>query len=87
MNFFKISHANLVLILLLTSACMSRCVIQSALLSSYHKVTKRANLRKPAASNGLYTLLCTGFYTNLLFTVSANMRIFSLIQIKTILIN
>ena len=32
-----------------------RC--QSALLSSYHKVTKRTDLRKPAASNGLYTLL------------------------------
>jgi hypothetical protein len=32
-----------------------RC--QSALLSSYRKVTKRINLRKPAASNGLYTLL------------------------------
>jgi len=28
------------------------------MLSSYHKVTKRTNLRKPAASNGLYTLLC-----------------------------
>jgi hypothetical protein len=32
-----------------------RC--QSALLSSYHKETKSDTLRKPAASNGLYTLL------------------------------
>jgi hypothetical protein len=30
---------------------------QSALLSSYHKAAKWADLRKPAASNGLYTLL------------------------------
>jgi hypothetical protein len=29
------------------------------LLSSYHKATKRAYLRKPATSNGLYTLLAT----------------------------
>ncbi len=41
---------------------MSRCVIQSALLSSYHKVTKWTNLRKPAASNGLYTLLAAADY-------------------------
>ncbi len=33
---------------------------QSALLSSYHKVTKRTDLRKPATSNGLYTLLAAG---------------------------
>jgi hypothetical protein len=32
-----------------------RC--QSALWSSYHKVDKRTNPRKPSASNGLYTLL------------------------------
>jgi hypothetical protein len=32
-----------------------RC--QSALLSSYHTATKWGNVRKPAASNGLYTLL------------------------------
>ena len=43
--------------LLTTPACMSRCVDQGALLSSYHKVTKRTNPRKPATSNGLYTLL------------------------------
>jgi len=47
-----------------------RC--QSAYFSRYHKVTKRTDLRnrpkgahvakrsKPAASNGLYTLLYTG---------------------------
>jgi len=32
-----------------------RC--QSAYLSRYTKACKRANLRKPTASNGLYTLL------------------------------
>jgi hypothetical protein len=32
-----------------------RC--QRALLSSYHKATKSAGLRKASASNGLYTLL------------------------------
>jgi len=37
-----------------------RC--QCALLSSYHKITKRTDLRKPAASNGLYTLLCAGLF-------------------------
>jgi hypothetical protein len=42
----------------------------SALLSSYHKVTKRTNLSKPAASNGLYTLLAAGFYFfNRLFVI------------------
>jgi len=34
---------------------------QGALLSSYRKVAKRTDLRKPAASNGLYTLLCAVF--------------------------
>jgi hypothetical protein len=34
-----------------------RC--QSAYLSRYNKATKRVNSRKPAASNGLYTLLGT----------------------------
>jgi hypothetical protein len=38
-----------------------RC--HSALWSSYHKVTKRTNPRKPAASNGLYTLLCAAHNT------------------------
>jgi len=33
-----------------------RC--QCAYLSRYTKVTKRVNTRKPAASNGSYTLLC-----------------------------
>ncbi len=37
-----------------------RC--QSALLSRYHKVTKRTDLRKPTASNGLYTLLAALIY-------------------------
>jgi hypothetical protein len=32
---------------------------QGALWSSYHKATKSDDLRKPAASNGLYTLLAT----------------------------
>jgi len=30
---------------------------QCALLSSYHEATKSTDLRKPTASNGLYTLL------------------------------
>jgi hypothetical protein len=30
---------------------------RSALLSNYHKITKRTDLRKSAASNGLNTLL------------------------------
>jgi len=30
---------------------------QGALWSSYRKVTKRVNLRKPATGNGLYTWL------------------------------
>jgi hypothetical protein len=32
-----------------------RC--KSALWTSYHKITKRADFCNPAASNGLYTLL------------------------------
>ncbi len=35
-------------------------VNQGIYLSSYTKVTKRTDLRKPAASNGLYTLLEAG---------------------------
>jgi hypothetical protein len=35
---------------------------QGALWSIYHEATKRAHLRKPAASNGLYTLLYAGVY-------------------------
>ncbi len=35
---------------------------QGALWSSYHRVTKRADLRKPSASNGLYTLLPAGLF-------------------------
>jgi len=35
---------------------------QSASESRYTKVTKRAELREPAASNGLYTLLCAVYY-------------------------
>jgi hypothetical protein len=37
-----------------------RC--QSAMLSIYHKVTKRTDPRKPAASNGLYTLLALVYF-------------------------
>ena len=37
-----------------------RC--QSAILSSYHNLTKWIDLRKPATSNGLYTLLCAGIF-------------------------
>ena len=43
---------------------------QGALLSSYHKVTKRADLRKPTASNGLYTLLAVVFYLCVNFELS-----------------
>jgi hypothetical protein len=42
-----------------------RC--QCALLSSYYKVTNRTNLREPAASNGLYTLLPPGVFGFLSF--------------------
>jgi hypothetical protein len=44
-----------------------RC--QGALLSSYHKVTKRANPSKPTTSNGLYTLLAVVVYSISLFSV------------------
>jgi hypothetical protein len=43
---------------------------QRALLSNYRKVTKRANLRKPAASNGLYTLLATDLLLSFLHGIS-----------------
>jgi hypothetical protein len=34
---------------------------QCALWSSYHEATKSTDLRKPATSNGLYTLLYAGY--------------------------
>jgi hypothetical protein len=40
-----------------------RC--QSAYLSRYTKVIKRADLRKPTTSNGLYTLLALVAFYNI----------------------
>jgi len=69
--YFKVTKNRIMLNLLLFFECLFfnitynarvyeplRC--QCAYLSRYTKETKGTNTRKPAASNGLYTLLVTG---------------------------